>query len=160
MRKSSIKVNNSSFIKYIITTQEPFVKAPPNVLSVPAGFGPRKEGDNAVSHMRASILHQTGSENQELPMRQLLFFGPLWYTSNMNLLYLTDYPRRTTKAPLDVLMMRKFQLLCLIMEAEIVFSPFQRYFHLFKEAKNKMVRFATYLKDIGPASGTGCMHSL
>jgi len=71
----------------------------------------------------------------------------------MNLLYLTDYPTRTTKAPLDMLMIRKFQLLCLITEAEIVFSPFQRYFHLFKEAKNKMLHFATYLKDIGPASG-------
>jgi len=78
----------------------------------------------------------------------------------MNLLYLTDDSTSTTNAPLDVLMLRKFQLLCLIPELEIVFSPFQGSFHLFTGAKNKMVQFATYLKHIGPAGGMRCMHSL
>ena len=55
--------------------------------------------------------------------------GHMEYTGNMNSFYLTDYPTRTTKAPLDVLMMRKIQVLCLITEAEIAFSQSARYLH-------------------------------
>ena len=50
--------------------------------------------------------------------------GHIEYTGNMISFYLPDYPTRTTKAPLDVLMLRKIHVLCLITEAGIAFSQF------------------------------------